>query len=195
MPVPPADAAAAEGIDEALVPARGLRVPRRRRLPERIVQHRGLVDRAVDGAGLDAHDVRHRGAERGDGLHHVRRIRGRPGRPRGKGVRGSAIDVVHSPFDRAVGVKRRAEVAQARRQVELLCGAGERLLVRPGEHRPLDWMVDEDDVGVGAALALHVAARIDHLEQVFAEPHAADEARKSARHAVRDERGGDVRRV
>ena len=137
---PAVHTAAAEGVDEPAVPAaRGS--PRIRVRCRRIVQHGNLVDRAVDGAGLNAYDVGHRGA--------VQRGRGRDvGRPHG-GIRqllqlavGGAVDVVDAARDRAVVVERRAE-GSAPLRLERLGLAGERLLVGPGEHRPLQRVIHQ----------------------------------------------------
>src|ERR1700730_3768959 len=59
LDITPADAAAAQGVDEAVVPCSGRVERRRRRLGGWIVQHRGFVNGAVDRPGFDAYDVRY----------------------------------------------------------------------------------------------------------------------------------------
>ena len=132
MTIPAADAAAAESVDEALVPVRRRITPARRSLLERIVQDADLVDRAVDRARLHANDVGNRLAERRGGEDEIGRVKAgacRPARERVAGIRGRLVKVVDAPVDRTVGIERRAEVTCAPRKIELLGRAGERLLL------------------------------------------------------------------
>ena len=140
LPEPAVHAAAAEGVDEPPVPA-GQGGPGIRFAGRRLVQHRDLVDRTVDGAGLDAHDVRHgRPGQRGSGRE-IGRPCGRVGEGLQLAVRGS-VDVVDAAVDGAVVVERRAQ-RLAPLQLERLGLADERLLMRAGEHRAFDRVVHE----------------------------------------------------
>src|SRR6266851_4805987 len=74
LDVPAADAAAAQRVDQAVIPRARRREGRRRRLGDRIMQDRRLVDAAVDRSGLDADDVGHRLALARRGLREVGRV-------------------------------------------------------------------------------------------------------------------------
>ncbi len=169
--VPAALATAAERIDDLAVPARGRRQRRRLGVLQRVVQDRGLVDRAVDRTGLDADDIRYGHARVVGGAGQVRRIRGDRCRQRLEAVGGRAVDVVHAAFDRAVLVERRAQLA-AVRQREVLRRADVGLFVRAGEDGAGDRIVGQRQRGTrGAAL---------DLQRVLAELQAADDAERFA---------------
>ncbi len=116
-------------VDEAAVPAvRTLEEPRRR-LVSRIGEHRRLVDRAIDGAGLETDDERDRLAfvrrRRGE----VRRIVLQVAQPL-PALRSRQVEVVDARRDRAIGVKRRAERPRSVGKAERLCFADERRFLR-----------------------------------------------------------------
>ena len=160
---PAVHAAAAERVDEAPVPPRR-RLPRvGLGLTRGVVQHRDLVDRAVDGAGFDAHDVGRLSAVEG-------RRAGEVGRPhRGVGQRleaavfGRPVGVVDPPLDRAVFVERDAE-GLARDELEAVGLADEGALVGTREDRPRDRVADDVDARRRAAGGADLDARRPRLE-------------------------------
>ena len=181
LPEPAVHAAAAEGVDEPPVPA-GRRGPGVRCGGRRLVQHRDLVDRAVDRAGLDAHDVRHgRPGQRGRGCE-IGRPCGRIGERLQLAVRGS-VDVVDAAVDGAVVVERRAQ-RLAPRQLERLGLADERLLMRAGEHRAFDRVVHERERAPRRAVGA-CQQQLAGAGQPLHQPH--QHARRR-----RPEGGGDV---
>ena len=111
------------------------------------MQHRDLIDRAVDRAGLDPHDVRHR-ARRRASWSAPRSDGGVDAAASGFEVaaRRRAVVVVDARRDRAVRVERLAE-RFAGQQLEALGLADERLLVGPGEHRAGNRMVHHRQPG------------------------------------------------
>jgi hypothetical protein len=180
LPVPTVGAAAAERVDEPLVPASRAGERSRLRLRDRVVQHGGLVDAPVGRAGLHPHDERRRDTERG---RRGRQIGGVPVRPRRERTRCGAVEVVHAGLDRTVAVQRGPEVAAEDGQRELLGLTHERLLVRAGEHRALDGVVDDRARGGPGARR----RRPDR-----AAPQAVDECGDPVDVRVLAEQAGDV---
>ena len=156
------------------------------------MQNRDLINSTIHGAGFHADYVRHRFAERRNGARHVRRVSRGACRPLRKRVGGRAIDVIHAPVDGAIRIQRGAEVAQTRRQVEALRRASIRLLVRSGEDRPFDRIVDQSRVCVPVvSVPFALVVRVDR-QPVLPRPQTRHEARQRARRVVGEELRRDV---
>ena len=188
LPVPPVHTAAAEPVDQAPVPT-GRRSPCvRLRIGRRIVQHRDLIDRPVDSAGLEADDIRdvraRQGRRRGEIGRTLAPIRQRLERV----VLGGTVGVVDPALDRAVLIQRRPQ-GVAGRQLERLRLANERLLVRSGDDRPLDRVIDERQRGgrrVGA---------VRHGQVVTTQRQPVDQPDETVMRVVGPEPIGDVSTV
>ncbi len=187
LPVPAVDAATAERVDHPAVPALRPRGGAGLRFRERVVQHRHLVDTAVEGAGLHPDHVGHALALGGRGHGEIVRVFGDSRGPRGEGAARGAVEVVHPRLDRAVLVDRLTECAADDRQAESRGLAGERLLVGPGEDRPLGGVV-----GDGEFAARTPAPRHGDHDVVAALAQAAHPAGEGPAPRVRGEPVGDV---
>ena len=160
---PAVHAAAAERVDEPPVPPRG-RLPRvGRGLAGGVVEHRDLVDGAVDGPGLDAYDVGRLAAVEGRRAGEVRRPHGRIGQRLEAAVLGRPVGVVDPALDRAVGVERFAE-GLARHELEAVCLADEGALVGTREDRPRNRVADDVDARRRAAGGADLDASRPRLE-------------------------------
>ena len=101
----------AEGVDNFAVPLGLGRQRRPGRCAGRVEQHRDVVDAAIQGSALDAHDVRHRDARRSR--------RGRKIRRRGAGsVRLEAV--ISRRGGRWARIRQRGRATRGRRAVEQL---------------------------------------------------------------------------
>jgi hypothetical protein len=182
LPLVVADvAAAAERVDQPVVPAGLVRERAGRR--GRVVEGRELVDGAVDHALLDPDDVV-------DGAAVERGRRGQVGRldrgirQRGEGPAGRPVDVAHLRRRGAVGVERRPE-SRLHRLAE------EGLLLRAGEERAAQRVVDDAEGG-GAPRRRPLPAAVGARDDlVLAQAEPGDEpSQRAVGH--RPEAPGDV---
>ncbi len=140
--------------------------------------------------GLEPHHERHR--DPGARLGH-RDVSGQHGRA-GKLPEGAAgsrhIEVVDARRHRAVGVERRAERAEPRRQVEVLRLADEGLLVRPRDDRAFDGIVGQLE-----RAGRHSPTAAFDGQGVFPEREAGHQAEQRIGAFTRAERRRDVATV
>ena len=164
LDVPAADAAAAQRVDEALVPGGRRRLPARRRFHRGVMQDGRLIDRAIDRARLDANDVRHCLAEARRRAHDVGRIAA-TGIERLERVRSRAVHIVDARRDRAVRIERWAEpLCRGTGHEDILRHAVIRRFMRTRQHGAGDGMIGDREAYVAGrrlgANAQHVVADV-----------------------------------
>ena len=144
---------------DALVPAGAVELAR----GLRIVQHSDAVDRAVEGARLDAHDERHRLAIQRGGRAQIRRARAERVGERLACTGGGEVMPLKTGGHRAVGVERRAQAGFGGTALE-------RRHARPRKHGCIGRMVDHGQLALGLG-----RCRLQ-TELVVAQAKAADQA-------------------